>query len=409
MPSGPSIGKTGPVFDDKAWDDVAKPRRPSFEEEPVPMITKMPRPAVVEEEQRKIYNEWVLEQRDMMAALEHYRKDRGARDTKLDPQGKVRDAVERAHKWLAKEQDKAGHWSWKKGEWNEEYRVGVTGLVLLSFLAEGNCATGGTHKDTVKKGIEYLLTAQDKAGGLFGQERGHWMYNHMVATLAVLENYCLTRDAGYRLACSKAISFIIRTQNKFGGWGYESESPVTDMHVTTWAIMALRMAMNAGLRDLAVVPLMNARNVVGQMLLDNNHYSYQMGKPAEATWQGPTAMGMLAHTMTTFVPDKARLEKQAKELLSQDELIRAKPTTEKPNNLCMLYFMALSFHQMQDSSWDTFWSKVPQVLVQAQDKNTGAWSYGFEHPAFAGQGGQHYVTAIAALILQTYNRYPPIQ
>lgn len=387
---------------------------PTNPKDDLPAQVKRPvRPPPIEEEPRRIYNQVMYETRDMMGAVDAYRKGRSGRDSVFDPKGKVREAVNKAHDWLASKQDANGRWT-LVGTSNRTYEVGVTGLVLLSFISEGNSSAQGKHSEVVKKGIDYLIQ-QQREQGYYGDNKGNWLYNHMIVSMAMLENYHATKDDRdfdasmlkvYKESVHRAIHFIGWAQSETGGWAYEPHQSDTDVHVTAWAVMVLRMAMTAGFRDLAVMPLIKAKAALAKLLLPDDRYAYRLLNAAQFGWQGPTAMGMAAHIFSSFSPDKMRLEKQA-EMLSKEELLTSQVEENDKNNLMALYFGAMALHQLQGQPWTEFWKKYSPRLLDSQEKS-GAWPVTLDRKDFAQQGGQYYVTAIACLTLQTYNRYPPI-
>ena len=65
--------------------------------------------------------------------------------------------------------------------------AGITGLVLLAFLAGGQTHLQGVHQATVRHGLEYLLGVQDADGCL-------------AATFNRYEAHVLSRDGHLRRA-----------------------------------------------------------------------------------------------------------------------------------------------------------------------------------------------------------------
>jgi hypothetical protein len=67
--------------------------------------------------------------------------------------------------------------------------VGATGLALLAYLGDGNTLRVGPYREQVKKGVAWLRQQQQESG-LIGESSGHaYMYNHGIATTAMVEAY----------------------------------------------------------------------------------------------------------------------------------------------------------------------------------------------------------------------------
>jgi len=149
------------------------------------------------------------------------------------PQEKV---VSSTLNWLARHQNDNGSWSAteytkhcgkfkKKGKCepvkgDKEFDVAVTGLVTLSFLGAGYAPgiPGKPDKDginyatVVKKALKYLLKIQDSSGRI-GKQSDHHMYNHVLATLALIEAYDMTQLKPLKEGAQKALDYVIKAQN----------------------------------------------------------------------------------------------------------------------------------------------------------------------------------------------------
>jgi len=140
--------------------------------------------------------------------------------------------------------------AWGAGPGDASHDIGVTGLALLAFLADGHTMTQGRYKDTVKRGIKWLIEQQDRDSGLFGEAVGHaFMYDHSIATLAVCETLYLDRSTLLKSRAQNAINFIAIARNPYGVWRYEvPPNGDNDTSVTTWTVLALDAAMRADLK-----------------------------------------------------------------------------------------------------------------------------------------------------------------
>ena len=102
-------------------------------------------------------------------------------------------------KWLDANQSDDGRWNPRHLEAGREIMVnghdrsgagsradtGITGLVLLAFLASGHTHLHGPHQETVRRGLEFLLGQQDADGSVVGNATLYEkMYCHAMATCA---------------------------------------------------------------------------------------------------------------------------------------------------------------------------------------------------------------------------------
>ncbi len=154
-------------------------------------------------------------------------------------------AVVRALRWLKKRQQPDGSWPRNK--------VAMTGLAVLTFLAHGE-QPGESFEfgETVQRGIEYLLHAQNAKTGILPPGN----YEHPIATYALCEAYGMTRNPNIKRAAEKAIGPIIRGQHPTGGWTYHMNPGVDkesgryrdDTSYMGWCVQALKTAKLVGFR-----------------------------------------------------------------------------------------------------------------------------------------------------------------
>jgi Prenyltransferase and squalene oxidase repeat len=163
------------------------------------------------------------------------------------------------------------------------YDEGLTALSLLAFLGAGHghdsrvkivdtqMAKAYTIGDVVKKGLQWLRDRQNEDGS-FSRER--FMYNEVLAAMAMTEAYGLTQARAWKDPAQKAIDFLVAAQKKnpngsgLWGWRYHARSLIeerkergeiddaeyaqliydADTSVTTWAVMAFKSAQMSGLK-----------------------------------------------------------------------------------------------------------------------------------------------------------------
>ncbi len=155
--------------------------------------------------------------------------------------------VARAATWLVAAQEPAGAWDPARWGGKAEYRVGVSSLVLLA-LAGANVPGS---EAAVSKGTRFLLENQSE-DGLFGPEFHGTLYNHAIATYALLRTRREANDEPCRHATEKAISYLLEKQSPQGGWGYLAGAMGSgNASVTIWPLQALVLARSTGREGLS--------------------------------------------------------------------------------------------------------------------------------------------------------------
>lgn len=183
--------------------------------------------------------------------------------------------VDAALKWLADHQDREGYWSAsnflaastrkeatstgniefvKPGEkgsdfgWESITDVGLTGLGLLAFTANGRSHKEGENKTTVRNAILQLRKVQTNDGCFGAKDEDLFVYNHAIATTAMAEAYALTTDRVLEPILDFAVKFIVEAQNPGLGWRYGVRTTYNDSSVTGWMLLALHTATAAGIQ-----------------------------------------------------------------------------------------------------------------------------------------------------------------
>jgi hypothetical protein len=314
-------------------------------------------------------------------------------------------AIRAGLEWLARAQQPDGRWtspvfSSDPGEWS--YHVGVSGLALLAFLGEGHTGRPGTeHAATVRRGLDFLLTEQ-KASGLVGPDRGNYMYNHGIATLALVEASLMSRDEQLSAAAAAAVAFTLKAQTEAGGWGYALRSVDNDTSVSGWQILVLRLAKLGG--NQGVIPALILANGQIQAATDSDgRVGYRGRLQFPNGYLALTAVGMFAHQMSTHTPDPALLARQAEILMERSPIAGTDGGAYPQNDLYFAFFGSLAMHQLGGEPWTRWWGPLKERLLKAQGPD-GAWPAAFDR--WTVYGGAVYTTALSTLILETPVRYP---
>ncbi|NQT36512.1 MAG: terpene cyclase/mutase family protein [Planctomycetes bacterium] len=323
-------------------------------------------------------------------------------------------AVAGALKWLAAHQMPDGGWSFNHqqhpqcggkcrnpGSLTGEARIAATALALLPFLDAGLTHKEGQYKDTVKKGLKFLIARmkQTEHGGSL-HEKGGSMYSHGLASIALCEAYAMTRDKGLQEAAQMALNYIAYAQDPVGGgWRY-SPRQAGDTSVTGWQILALKTGHMAYLR-IAPEGVKKIPKFLDSVQADGGaNYGYTQPGSGQAT----TAIGLLCRMYLGWKRDDPRLVRGVEWLGEQGP---------SKTNMYYNYFATNAVYFLRKEGEDAIWNKWNNVLrdqlVESQVKDgheAGSWFQKGDHGA--DRGGRLYVTAMSAMILEIYYADPYI-
>ncbi|MEM7396119.1 MAG: hypothetical protein AAF492_27610, partial [Verrucomicrobiota bacterium] len=160
-------------------------------------------------------------------------------------------AIRNGTEWLAAAQSDAG--SWKAEEWGgqKKYTVGITGLALVSLLHAHDDPVEGPFAPHIARAIDFLRSRQ-LPGGNYGDIYRTGLYNHAIATLALLEAYRMQPDDELKKSLDRAIHFTLNRKNGTAGWDYVApRSPSNDSGGSFWPLMVLEQARHLGWRQVA--------------------------------------------------------------------------------------------------------------------------------------------------------------
>ncbi|MCF7733072.1 MAG: hypothetical protein K9N23_15390, partial [Akkermansiaceae bacterium] len=318
---------------------------------------------------------------------------------KLGGSRETESAVDRGLAYLAKTQEADGRWDIGKGGGQGGHDVGATAFGLLSFYGRGErhdqeCK----YQDQVARGLKWLLSQQDRASGDMRGPRPQQnaMYDHGIASLALIEAYGVTKDPDLRPRAIAAIEFMGGAQHPEGGWRYQPGER-GDLSATGWYIMALGSAKMSG------IPVPDAIFNGATKFLDSvrggesgGSYGYT-DSPGKRVSDRPgmNAAGFFCSQLLGASPNDARAHESAR-IIGGSGL--------KIPDLYYVYYGTLAAYQHQGSLWDE-WRKTMQdgfLKAQAQD---GSWQPGGSH---GGAMGRIIGTALTILCLEAHYRYTPL-
>jgi len=312
-------------------------------------------------------------------------------------------AVARALAFLAKTQEADGHWT-KFDEVDKAgvgqttaHDVGLTGLGVLVYLAaDYTPVTPSIYQETTRKALAYLRAIEKPDGDL---RNGGNMYDQAIGTLALAEAAALTRNAQTRDAALQGAQFIVAARNADGGWRYSPHDLFSDTSVLGWQVMALHSATRLGWQppaDLEPGALANIRS----------KSKGQSGMLTGYLTAVPTS-AMTAEALYSRLLLHAPLGSE--ELAEANDYLLSKlPEAGKPNYYYW-YYGSLGLVQLSRTApevWHTWNAHTAEALLALQvpvGSALGSWNSDGE---WGDRGGRIYCTALAALTLEVYYRYP---
>lgn len=346
------------------------------------------------------------------------------------------ESLERALDWLARHQNEDGSWSaagyasvcgdptcastgLRPG--GGDIDVGLTGLALLSFLGRGYTHVSRDRiadrpiGEILRRGLTYLVDRQD-AEGCIGARSGEYMYNHLIAALAVCEDYALTGSTQMYDAARLAVDFTIAARNPGRGWRYEARAGDNDTSVTGWAVMVLHSAELAGLDfDRAAYEGAMAwfESVLSESDNTTGSRTWEAGYQVPRDW--PIAIrgvnDQYSHhpSMTAiWIMSEAfiRRQKTSRMEAGARAIVADLPARDDAEvDFYYWYYGSLAMWQVSGRGWDAWEAALVPALVDTQNRDScarGSWE---PVDRWSCRGGRVYATAINALTLEVYYRY----
>ena len=119
-------------------------------------------------------------------------------------------AVRRALDWLASTQEADGRWSMEKHGGGKGQDIAGTAMSVLAYYGWGaRHDEDGKYKNTVSKGLDWLLEQGRKRNGNFASGVHQGMYGHAMATIALAEAYGITKDPRIKEPLEKARVILV--------------------------------------------------------------------------------------------------------------------------------------------------------------------------------------------------------
>ena len=329
-------------------------------------------------------------------------------------------AVRAGIDWLLRHQEEDGHWSAAAfdarckdatctGHGDAKYDVGVTALAAEALLGVGD----EKLRPAATRALDWIVAQQDGKSGLIrtpGPPSSHAHYEHVYATLALVDAAGLEPVARWKEPAKKAVDYLLRARNPYRGWRYGVSDGDNDSSLTGLIVVVLAGAHTAGV---VVAPLTDELKG-GLAYLDEmtepttGRTGYQQkggftARAIEAMERFPaqsseclTAISLNARLSVAGAGD-ALVQKQIALLAAQPPKWDEKGAT---TDFYYWYFATRGLMLAGGDAWTTWKTGVAAELVAHQSKQgDGAGSFP-PADAWSGIGGRVYATALNLLTLE---------
>jgi hypothetical protein len=339
---------------------------------------------------------------------------------------RARKMVERGLEFLARSQLADGRWRLTEFAGGTEADMpkldsdaAATGLALLAFFGAGHDHFAGEYRDTVRRGLEFLISVQKPDGDLFlpsddlSNSCG-WLYSHGIAALALCEAVGMTGDPLVRPAAEKACGFIAASRHPtLGGWRYTPRSDA-DLSVSGWMLVALRAGDLGGVKtDPAALDGVRMLLAASATPGDPTRYAYNARKAdqrrTDLSVACMTAVGTLMRLHTGAAAADPEIGAAGRVLAGVEPTYGT--ATQNRRDAYLWYYASQALVHTGGPDWQRWYASLVATLEPEQrvaGALGGSWdATGTIPDRWGAYGGRVYVTALHLLALEVPWRHLP--
>lgn len=335
----------------------------------------------------------------------------------------VRDSVDRALAWLASQQAADGSFnSMDRGQ------PAVTSLCALAFLSSGHLPGSGPYGEHLNRAIRFvsgcrqadgLLSYRPPDATMLPYNAAHTaIYNHAIGALLLSETYGMTGEDDGETLCQSiedAVRFTLERQSvpktdpvNQGGWRYIRRwqgTESSDLSVTSWLVLHLRSARNAGFE----VPKESIDDAVRYIERcfepKQKAFTYGLISFDRHITRAVTGAGVVSLSMAG-VHQTEMARSAGKWILDHPftEYRGSYGTSGEDRFFYSLFYCTLAMHQLGGEYWSGYYPKIVPLLLGNQ-RAEGAWDTEAGGDAMYGNA---YTTALVVLSLSAPYQLLPI-
>lgn len=299
----------------------------------------------------------------------------------------------------------------------------VTSLVVMALLSAGHQPGCGPYGENINHAVDFVISTQ-MDDGLFSylpptNPVTDWtgpthlaIYNHGISGLMLGEVYGMTdpqRALRVKPCIEKSLVWLRNEQQRAipsgyeyerGGWRYieqpRGDRYYSDTSVTSWQIMLLRSAHNAGFK----VPQEWVDQAVDytERCFDKSRGAFKYSVKSSIATRGTTGAGVVSLFLAGRYDDE--IERRAGQWLLGQEFTRFNRSRSSHDRyFYACYYCSQAAYQLGGEYWARTYPPMARTLVDNQ-RPDGSWTRDHRNPDY----GSQYSTSMAALALT-----PPYQ
>ena len=323
--------------------------------------------------------------------------------------------IERALAWLVTQQRPDGQ---IRG--HDIGQPAVSSLAVLAFLSCGHSPGEGPYGETIDRAIDYVIRCQRPDGLLShqpvrramtsaGSQEHTASYNHAIAGLMLAEAFGTTggeRNTRLGETIEDALGYTLRLQQKpkrdvrdRGGWRYIHRwaGSDSDLSLTSWHLMFLRSARNAGFA-IPVEAVDEALAYVERLAQPDGSFRYGLDPADRHVTPAMVGAGVVSlslagrhHTPVAQASGKQILGYQLHRKFGEYRYFYN------------VFYCTQAMHQLGGDYWSGFYPAICDTLCRHQ-RPDGSW------PPEPGEihWGPALTTALSVLVLSTPYELLPI-
>jgi hypothetical protein len=273
------------------------------------------------------------------------------------------EAIESGLAWLVSVQEPSGAWDPAVWGGKKEFRVALTSLALLGLVEQEQAATDPERARAVEKGAAFICGEQTEDGS-FGSESEGRMYNHGIASVALLKAYAVTHNESLKDPISKGLSFINKQQLANGGWGYGSHpTEQANTSISVWQLHALITARDKGFPVNGSIT--RGLNWLVGVIDPKGYFGYHA--PLDSAEDADTLTAMGAYCLFASGQDVAGTEPLRMRI--RGALKEAALRAEKDVDFYRWYFLAHALNAEKEADFEPILMRLQESLVQHFDGN----------------------------------------